>query len=497
MARYGVKAFLQVAALAIFLRIVLLVYGEWQDRFLEVKYTDVDYWVFSDAAEAIRAGKSPFSRHTYRYTPLLAYLLVPNAWLGPVWGKVLFAAFDIVAGWIIYRFLVRSTNASRAAYLTAAFWLLNVMTFTISTRGNAESILCSLLLGSLYLLTAGRHALAGALFGAAVHLKLFPIIYAVAILAYLSNGKSRKSIDSPPISPKMMPVEVTPSPSPPGSPNASPTSSLKNRKKRMAQELASQRPSALATPQKIMAVKLSTPARRLRNIMAFFLSAAVIFALLGGFSYWKFGMEYIQEAVLYHLTRKDHRHNFSPYFYLFYTEAAGTALPRFSELLAFIPQALFFLAAGAKFGRKDLPFACFIITFVFVTFNKVITSQVRLNYLRVRVLIPPHPSFIVLYLVRLPLPPRLRLPPQHVQSPLGGPLAGLVWGAGPLAALCLQAGIPRPGTVYFRLGCVHCLFAGKHLDCRSIHATPFCARDPPRRTRNHYPQQCQLVTKLL
>lgn len=378
MARYGLRALFQVISLAVFLRIVLLVYGEWQDRFLEVKYTDVDYWVFSDAAEAIRTGKSPFTRHTYRYTPLLAYLLVPNAWLGAAWGKVLFSAFDIVAGWVIYLFLVRSTNPSRAAYLTGAFWLLNVMTFTISTRGNAESILCTLLLGSLYLLTSARYVSAGVLFGAAVHLKLFPIIYGVAILSYLFNGKSRKSIDSPPISPKMMPVEVTPSPSPPASPNASPTS-LKNRKKKFVQEVASQRPSALATPQKITAVKLTTPVSRLKNVFTFGLSALATFSVLTGFCYWKYGAEYIQEGILYHLIRKDHRHNFSPYFYLFYTEASGVLLPKFFEILTFIPQLLFFVAAGAKFGRKDLTFACFIITFVFVTFNKVVTSQVSPN----------------------------------------------------------------------------------------------------------------------
>jgi phosphatidylinositol glycan class M len=73
-------------------RVILIVYGEWQDTHMEVRYTDVDYLVFSDAASLMANGESPYKRTTYRYSPLLAFLLTPNSFIHRSWGKFIFSA---------------------------------------------------------------------------------------------------------------------------------------------------------------------------------------------------------------------------------------------------------------------------------------------------------------------------------------------------------------------------------------------------------------------
>ncbi len=70
------------------LRLLLVVWGELQDRLSAVPYTDIDYVVFTDAARFVAQGQSPYQRSTYRYSPLIAYVLLPNVWVHAAWGKV-------------------------------------------------------------------------------------------------------------------------------------------------------------------------------------------------------------------------------------------------------------------------------------------------------------------------------------------------------------------------------------------------------------------------
>ena len=97
------------------------------------------------------------------------------------------------------------------------------------------------------------------------------------------------------------------------------------------------------------------------------------------FSFHRYGGQYIDEAFLYHIVRRDIRHNFSVYFYMLYL-VEGTPYATLVGALAFLPQALLVVAAGCLLYR-DLPLSWFVQTVLFVTFNKVCTSQVSLPVL--------------------------------------------------------------------------------------------------------------------
>ncbi|XP_010520467.1 PREDICTED: GPI mannosyltransferase 1 [Tarenaya hassleriana] len=322
------------------LRIVLIVYGEWQDAHMEVRYTDVDYIVFSDAAALMASGESPYKRTTYRYSPLLALLLIPNSIFHRSWGKILFSASDLLVGLFIRAILKQRKVPEEICTYSVMVWLLNPFTFTIGTRGNCEPIACAMILWIIISLMKGNLLQAAFWYGLVVHFRIYPIIYALPIVLVLD-----------------------------------PQIFQSDRKPLLQEWSADQGKTPPSNTKERFCFRHFAALRNLFSSqrITFALVSGGVFLACNAVSYYFYGQEFLHEALLYHLTRTDPRHNFSIYFYHIYLhyEHQFSVL---EKLISFLPQFVVQFVLVFCFGQ-DLPFCVFLQTVAFVAFNKVITAQ--------------------------------------------------------------------------------------------------------------------------
>jgi len=343
-----------VFSAAVLLRAVFLVYGLFQDAFSPMKYTDIDYFVFTDAARFISRGRSPYARDTYRYTPLLAWLIYPTTWPGSwfSFGKVLFAIGDIVAGWMMFRILRSYQNMSQERALKfASIWLLNPMVATISTRGSSEGLLGVFVIALLWAVLAKRIPVAGFLLGFAVHFKIYPFIYAASIIWWLDDDQTGQN---------------------------------KSHKNKTSHSLLTRLLGFFSRERFALAVYSLLTFMGL-NVVMYLSYALALLPNVTLLTYGRYGYPFLEHSYFYHLTRIDHRHNFSPYNTLLYlnsspTQSSSPNAPSSLELerLAFLPQLLLSaVMIPLALAKKDLSSTMLAQTFAFVTFNKVCTSQVN------------------------------------------------------------------------------------------------------------------------
>jgi phosphatidylinositol glycan class M len=98
-----------------------------------------------------------------------------------------------------------------------------------------------------------------------------------------------------------------------------------------------------------------------------------------GIFYKLIGYKFLYEYLLYHLIRKDHRHNYSIFYYTIYL-TYDVDFSKYLSLVTFLPQMILILAVTI-FLYKDINLCLIILTMIFVHFNKVITAQYFIWYL--------------------------------------------------------------------------------------------------------------------
>jgi len=353
-----------VIFLGLGVRVFLIFFSFFQDAYFKVKFTDIDYQVYSDAALHVLRGESAFERQTYRYTPLIAYLLVPNHVAFGAFGKAVFSNADILISILHLKLLEcwesrepeSSFRRSRHLVSALALWLFNPYTATISCRGSSDSISSLCLMLMLLRVQARKYGSAGFWFGLAVHIRIFPIIYVLPLLLHLGHPPERR----------------------------------------------------LSIQKGTMKMKMLTSLLS-RTTVVFFLSAACTCIGLCAVFYKTDGQRYLDEAIMYHFGRFDLAHNFSPWFFIFRI-VGDIRVRRLLGLAAFLPQLVCCVYYGLV-RRSSLPFKLFMVTLSFVTLNKVVTAQ-----------------YFAWYLVLLPLVYReLTITPALKKSALLWVLSQLNW----------------------------------------------------------------------
>lgn len=302
---------------AFFIRVLMIIFSLWYDNEdIGVHYTDIDYKVFTDAAKHMLEGDSPYMRPTYRYTPLIAVLLTPNIFLHNCWGKLLFSVFDLAIALVIRKITSKShpSLCNTCAYL----WLYNPLSIVISTRGNADSIICFLVLITLFAHIQKLYILSAIFLAISVHIRIYPIIYCLVYYLSIDNEQNYTS------------------------------------KVRM------------------LLYRLLPTHKKILFTVTFILSLIVVTWPW----YYFYGQQFLDESFLYHARRLDVRHNFSVYFYFNYLQSSFNTTSLVYSIATKLPSLILLVSISFKFSRtEDLAFCLFCLSFIMVAFNTVMTSQ--------------------------------------------------------------------------------------------------------------------------
>jgi len=289
----------------------------------------------------------------------------------------------------------------------ALWWLYNPLPINICTRGSAESlvvllpVLATVAIADMYqkqqptggrqqrgtLPIVARACVAGIFHGIGIHAKLYPVIYTISFMANFSRQQQERELISK-------------------------SSKRQQRQQRIRKDggwryLLSEQ-MELDTSKSKNGMMTTFPWTDPMQIVVlgvfwvqrlFFTLSSVLFLVtsigtVGILTYLAVhfhGQVALEEGLLYHFQRVDHRHNYSMYWYWIYlargraeVESLTATISQSSSIwgsIPLLPQVLLLGFSSLGIAPYDLSFALFCQTFAFVAFNKVITAQYFTWYL--------------------------------------------------------------------------------------------------------------------
>ncbi|PIA35569.1 hypothetical protein AQUCO_03500139v1 [Aquilegia coerulea] len=236
---------------------------------------------------------------------------------------------------IIFRVILKLCGVpENLCLISMGAWLFNPFTFTIGTRGNCEPIVCAIVLWIII----WKALQAAFWYGLVVHFRIYPIIYSFPLVLVLNPHR------------------------------------IQSGSKPFLQKWSASQQNSNRSSSSQGIISIIDPWPFLRNLLT---RGRILFGLFSGsvFFFWTdiffylYQWEFLNETLLYYLTRTDPSHNFSIYFYHIYLHHEH----EFSILekhVAFLPQLTVQLVLIFRFAR-DLPFCFFVQTVAFVAFNEV------------------------------------------------------------------------------------------------------------------------------
>ncbi|KAL1406822.1 GPI mannosyltransferase 1 [Vanrija albida] len=333
------------------IQLALLAYAAYVDahpeRFGGLAYTDVDWRVVADglaitaspSPSQLAAGPlapyapfpigSPYHRATFRYTPLLVLVLAP-ALIAPLAGRLVLVALTLALPPVLL-----GTGAD--FWKTHLLWTLNPVVLNITTRGSPEALPC--------------------------------LLTALLVAALRKAGLGTPPVDKGRAGDK-------------GSAAPEPSAAAADAAAALLAIAASYKIYPAIYVASIWAALAARYGWFGARVWRFGLVAAATALVLNGALYAVWGDDFLHHTYLYHLSRLDHRHNFSAYFLPIYLNltspapAAGLLAALRHPLASFLPQVSLVLGAGlALTPAVGLEAAMFFQTTLFIVFNKVCTSQ--------------------------------------------------------------------------------------------------------------------------